>query len=89
MRRKLVCSFCGRPDDKVKRLIAGPKVFICDACVGTCNDILAKHPPPDAPPSKAASRPSAHRPWLRLFGFGRRSSGYDFAGSGPALISPR
>ena len=37
---RLRCSFCGKSDDKVGRLIAGPKVHICDACVGVCNRIL-------------------------------------------------
>lgn len=36
-----VCSFCGRPSDKVKKLIAGIGVYICDECVGVCNRILA------------------------------------------------
>lgn len=37
------CSFCGKPHEEVHRLIAGPhRVYICDACVGLCNEILAK-----------------------------------------------
>ena len=40
MRGRLRCSFCGKSADKVDRLIAGPKVHICDACVGVCNRIL-------------------------------------------------
>lgn len=36
------CSFCGKPDETVRRLIAGPGVLICDECVGLCNQILAK-----------------------------------------------
>ena len=36
------CSFCGKPPDRVRRLIAGPNfVYICDACVGKCTAILA------------------------------------------------
>jgi ATP-dependent Clp protease ATP-binding subunit ClpX len=38
---KLYCSFCGKSDQEVKRLIAGPKVFICDECVDICNHIIA------------------------------------------------
>jgi ATP-dependent Clp protease ATP-binding subunit ClpX len=34
------CSFCGKGEDKVKKLIAGPGVFICDQCVELCNEIL-------------------------------------------------
>ena len=41
MKLNLTCSFCGRTDEQVQRLIAGPKVFICDQCVATCNTILA------------------------------------------------
>jgi ATP-dependent Clp protease ATP-binding subunit ClpX len=39
---KLTCSFCGKDADQVKKLIAGPKVYICDECVGGCNDILGQ-----------------------------------------------
>ncbi len=35
------CSFCGRTQEDVKKLIAGPSVYICDECVGLCNDIIA------------------------------------------------
>lgn len=37
---KLKCSFCGKTQDQVKKLIAGPEVFICDECVELCNEIL-------------------------------------------------
>jgi ATP-dependent Clp protease ATP-binding subunit ClpX len=37
----LTCSFCGKSQDEVKKLIAGPSVYICDECVDLCNDILA------------------------------------------------
>ena len=36
----LVCSFCGKRQDEVKKLIAGPNVFICDECIDLCNDIV-------------------------------------------------
>ncbi len=39
---ELHCSFCGKPQDAVKKLIAGPGVFICNECVELCNDILSK-----------------------------------------------
>jgi len=35
------CSFCGRAQEEVKKLIAGPSVYICDECVGLCNEIIA------------------------------------------------
>lgn len=38
----LVCSFCGKTQDDVKKLVAGPGVYICDECVDLCNDILTE-----------------------------------------------
>ena len=38
------CSFCGRTEDLVEKLISGPNVYICDKCVGLCNDIIEKKP---------------------------------------------
>lgn len=46
------CSFCGKPNDEVKRMIAGPnQVAICNECVDLCNEILAKseEKTPEAP----------------------------------------
>jgi hypothetical protein len=37
----LRCSFCNKHHKDVQKLIAGPHVFICDECIGVCNDILA------------------------------------------------
>jgi len=37
---RLRCSFCGKSQDQVKKLIAGPEVYICDECVELCNEIL-------------------------------------------------
>lgn len=39
---ELRCSFCGKSQDEVKKLIAGPTVYICDECVELCNDIIAE-----------------------------------------------
>ena len=38
---ELRCSFCNKPDTSVRKLIAGPHVFICDECVDVCADIIA------------------------------------------------
>jgi len=38
----LYCSFCGKSQHEVKKLIAGPSVFICDECVELCNDIISE-----------------------------------------------
>lgn len=39
---KLCCSFCGKGQEEVKKLIAGPSVYICDECIELCNDIIAE-----------------------------------------------
>ena len=39
-RKQLKCSFCGKSQDQVKRLIAGPGVYICDECIDLCSDII-------------------------------------------------
>ena len=39
-KKTLFCSFCGKSQHEVKKLIAGPTVFICDECVELCNDII-------------------------------------------------
>ena len=36
----LQCSFCGKTQDQVQKLIAGPGIYICDECVHLCNEIL-------------------------------------------------
>ncbi|MFM7190345.1 MAG: ClpX C4-type zinc finger protein, partial [Microcystaceae cyanobacterium] len=53
----LKCSFCGKSQEQVRKLIAGPGVYICDECVELCNEILdeelleANSPPP--PPQRS------------------------------------
>ena len=50
----LYCSFCGKSQHEVKKLIAGPSVFICDECIELCNDIIRDEVPVDAADPKAA-----------------------------------
>ena len=38
--KQLKCSFCGKPQSQVARLVAGPGVYICDECIHICMDIL-------------------------------------------------
>jgi ATP-dependent Clp protease ATP-binding subunit ClpX len=38
----LSCSFCGKGQREVRKLIAGPTVYICDECIRLCNDIIAE-----------------------------------------------
>ena len=43
----LYCSFCGKSQHEVRKLIAGPSVFICDECIELCNDIIREETAPD------------------------------------------
>jgi hypothetical protein len=80
--RGLVCSFCGKHQDHVQRLIAGPGVYICDECIRLCNEILAEEPPPalasPVNPEAAVPPTSAQRAastwWRRLTGWWRVDS---------------
>ena len=38
--RQICCSFCGKPQEQARRLIAGPGVYICDECIELCMSIL-------------------------------------------------
>src|SRR5512139_3578927 len=49
----LYCSFCGKSQHEVKKLIAGPSVFICDECIELCNDIIRDEVPAEGPAAKA------------------------------------
>lgn len=55
------CSFCGKERSEVKRLIAGPGVYICDQCVEMCHQILADIPDVDAAPDQAPDEQPAYR----------------------------
>ncbi|MCK9456607.1 MAG: ATP-dependent Clp protease ATP-binding subunit ClpX [bacterium ADurb.Bin157] len=45
------CSFCGKGQDQVRKLIAGPEVYICDECIGLCNEIILEELTDDESPS--------------------------------------
>jgi ATP-dependent Clp protease ATP-binding subunit ClpX len=49
----LYCSFCGKSQHEVKKLIAGPSVFICDECIELCNDIIRDEVPAEGTDAKA------------------------------------
>jgi len=49
----LYCSFCGKSQHEVKKLIAGPSVFICDECIELCNDIIRDEVPAEGAPARA------------------------------------
>jgi len=42
--KDLVCSFCGKHQDEVERMIIGPGVNICSECIGLCHDLLSDQP---------------------------------------------
>jgi len=50
----LRCSFCGRSEDEVARLVAGPSVYICDACIKMCVAVVEQHG--GFPPAPSADR---------------------------------
>ncbi|TAN10313.1 MAG: ATP-dependent Clp protease ATP-binding subunit ClpX [Burkholderiaceae bacterium] len=51
--KALYCSFCGKSQHEVKKLIAGPSVFICDECINLCNDILKEEVPAEGAEGEA------------------------------------
>jgi ATP-dependent Clp protease ATP-binding subunit ClpX len=55
----LYCSFCGKSQHEVRKLIAGPNVFICDECVELCNDIIREEMEESAPVA-ASKLPKPH-----------------------------
>ena len=60
-RRSLRCSFCGKDERQVAKLVAGPRVYICDGCAALAQRIMDGAAPPSPPP---ASRSGLWR-WLR------------------------
>ena len=59
---QLLCSFCGKSQRQVKKLIAGPGVYICDECIDLCNDIIREEASTDTGTGKASKSdlPSPH-----------------------------
>jgi ATP-dependent Clp protease ATP-binding subunit ClpX len=53
----LSCSFCGKSQREVKKLIAGPTVYICDECIELCNDIIAEEYGQDETPTPSSRVP--------------------------------
>jgi hypothetical protein len=57
VRRDAVCTFCGRPPSEVSKLIAGPDVYICDACVGLAEQV--RDEPPRSSDGLALAKPGS------------------------------
>ena len=53
----LFCSFCGKNQNEVRRLIAGPSVYICDECVDLCNDIISEEAQAVSPDESSSKLP--------------------------------
>ena len=70
--KKLRCSFCGKGHQEVKKLIAGPNVYICDECVELCNDIIAEdEDQPDEPQGGYILKPSEIKAMLDEYVIGQ------------------
>ena len=57
----LYCSFCGKSQHEVRKLIAGPSVYICDECVDLCNDIIREEIKEIAPKREGDELPTPHQ----------------------------
>ena len=71
------CSFCGKGQEEVKKLIAGPNVFICDQCIDLCNDIIAEDDDIEETPissTKSIMTPSEIKAMLDKFVVGQESA---------------
>ena len=62
----LYCSFCGKSQHEVRKLIAGPTVFICDECVELCNDIIREETKAGIAGKKDGSVPTPHEIFATL-----------------------
>ena len=73
----LCCSFCGKSQKEVKKLIAGPTVYICDECIALCNAIIAEEegmsPISRGQRRGEKGRRRAIRWWQRPFGRGHKA----------------
>ena len=75
IRRSLRCSFCRRSEGEVAKLVAGPRVYICDRCVAIATEMMNAPVDPDQP-SAAVPRSCRRRAagWSRRWFGARRSS---------------
>jgi hypothetical protein len=60
--KNIRCSFCGKSQDEVEKIIAGPDSFICNECIDICNEIIAEPKKEDSPVTVEAPLPEKKRP---------------------------
>ncbi len=70
------CNFCGKSQKQVKKLIAGPGVYICDECIGLCNEIIEEEFPEasDLGPAEELPKPREIRDFLDTYVIGQDSA---------------
>lgn len=71
--RKLRCSFCGKDESKVAKLVAGPRVFICDVCTAAAARIISDSNTPPPATQKPGRWSFLRRAWRALRGDYQRS----------------
>jgi ATP-dependent Clp protease ATP-binding subunit ClpX len=75
---KLRCSFCGKDQREVRKLIAGPTVYICDECIELCNDIIAEDHDQTTPAAKKTApqipKPTEIKEYLDQYVVGQERS---------------
>jgi hypothetical protein len=59
---RLTCTFCGQDQTQVQKLIAGPRAFICDACVALATDVISSGPAPGGPLVRVTMMPERGQP---------------------------
>lgn len=68
LQRRLRCSFCRKDENHVAKLVAGPRVYICDGCVALASRMMDGSSPDPSPPPAAAETSR----WRKLLTLGRR-----------------
>src|SRR5229473_2402660 len=65
------CSFCNKGSAEVRRLVAGPTTFICDACIAACNEALTHEHPPSGPLDQTLLKPKEIKEFLDQYVIGQ------------------
>ena len=82
----LKCSFCGKSQKQVKKLIAGPGVYICDECIDLCNEIIEEElSEPDGIKWDSLPKPREIYEFLDSYVIGQEKA----HGVGPGVMRPR